>query len=236
MKRLLLSLAALATLGQVAYAASSPHYQITEGVLGGSGGINSSSPNYKAQSSAGTAAVGGQYNAGNNGRSPSYQVNGGAVTTNDPALSFAVSGGTNINFGNLSTSTTASATSTFTVTNYTSYSYIVQIVGSPPTNGSHALTAMSGGASLTGTEQFGINLKANGTPNVGANPSGGAGGAASGYGTADSYRYASGATIASAPKSSAQTTYTVSYIANAATTTPGGAYSGALTLLCTGTY
>ena len=218
------------------YAASSAHYQINEGVLGGSGGINSSSTNYKSQGAAGAPAVGGQYTAGGNSSSPHYQTNGGSVTTSDPALSFTVNGATTINFGSLSTSATATATSTFNVIDYTSYGYIVQVVGAAPKSGSHTLTAMSGSGSSIGSEQFGINLKANSVPSIGANPSGGAGVAATGYGTVNSYKYASGDTIASAPKSSAQTNYTVSYIANAATTTPGGAYTGTLTFICTGTY
>lgn len=218
------------------YAASSAHYQINEGVLGGSGSINSSSSNFQSQGEAGAPAVGGQYPAGGNSSSTNFQTNGGSVTTSDPALSFTVNGTTTINFGGLSTAATATATSTFNVIDYTSYGYIVQVLGTPPKSGSHPLTAMSGSGSSIGTEQFGINLKANSIPSIGSNPSGGAGVAASGYGTVNSYKYASGDTIASAPKSSAQTNYTVSYIANAATTTPGGAYTGTLTFICTGTY
>lgn len=220
----------------LAYTSSSTHYQIPESILGGSGSINSSSSNFQSQGEAGAPAVGGQYAAGNNSHSTNFQTNGGSVTTSDPALSFTVNGTTTINFGSLSTSATATATSTFNVIDYTSYGYIVQVLGSPPTSGSHSLTAMSGAGSSTGTEQFGINLKANATPSIGSNPSGGAGVAASGYGIADSFKYNSGDTIASAPKSSAQTNYTVSYIANAASTTPGGAYTGTLTFICTGTY
>jgi hypothetical protein len=219
-----------------AYTSVSTHYQIQDGVLGGSGGVGSSSGHYQAQGSAGEPAVGGQYPAGGNSSSTNYQSNGGYVTTSDPALSFSVNGGTTINFGSLSTSATATATSTFNVINYTSYSYIVQILGNPPSSGSHTLSAMSGGVSMTGTEQFGINLESNTTPSIGANPSGGNGAAYGGYATANSYKYNSGDTIAQATKSSGQTNYTVSYIANAATSTPGGSYSGTLTLICTGTY
>lgn len=219
-----------------AYAATSTNYQIQESVLGGSGSINSSSSSYESQGEIGAPAAGGQYPAGGNGKSNNYQANGGYVTTSDPALAFAVNGGTSINFGNLSTAATATATSTFNVIDYTSYGYIVQILGTPPQSGSHSLTAMSNTTSQIGVEQFGINLKANSTPGVGANPAGGNGVAASGYSTANSFSYTSGATIASAPKSSGQTNFTVSIIANAATSTPGGTYSGALTILCTGTY
>jgi hypothetical protein len=220
----------------VVLAASSPNYQINESVLGGTGSLNSSSANYQQAASVGAAAIGGQYPAGGNSSSPNYQTNGGYETTSDPALSFGVTGGSTVNFGSLSTAATVTATSTFSVTNYTSYGYIVQMVGTPPQNGSYTLAAMSGGGSSIGSEQFGINLRANTAPSVGADPSGGAGVAASGYNSVNSYNYSSGDTIASAPKSSGQTNFTISYIANAATTTPSGTYSGAFTLICTGTY
>jgi len=218
------------------YAAKSTDYQINESVLGGTGSLNSSSTNYQSSVSVGAPATGGQYPAGGNSSSTNYQVNAGYETTSDPALSFAVNGGTSINFGSLSTAATATSTSTFAATDYTSYGYIVQVVGTPPKSGSHTLAAMSGSGSTTGTEQFGINLRSNTTPSVGADASGGLGTYGSGYGTQNSFKYNSGDTIASAPKSSGQTIFTISYIVNAATTTPGGTYTGALTLICTGTY
>jgi hypothetical protein len=218
------------------YAANSTHYQIVQSVLGGTGSLNGSSTHYQAASSVGAAAVGGQYPAGGNGQSTHYQANGGYVTSGDPALGFAVSGGTSINLGNLSPASTVTGSSTFNVIDYTSYGYIVQIIGTPPTNGSHTLAAMSGSGSSIGTEQFGINLAANSIPSIGAAPSGGLGVASSGYNTSNSYTYSNGGTIASAPKSSAQTNFTISYIANTAPTTPTGSYSSSLTLVCTGTY
>ncbi len=42
--------------------------------------------------------------------------------------------------------------------------------------------------------------------------------------------------IASAPKTSARTDFTLSYIVNASNATAGGTYSGRMTLVCTGTY
>ena len=232
----LVILVSVAWQSALAATSSSTHYQIQDGVLGGSGSLNSSSTHYQSQGSVGEPAVGGQYTAGGNSSSTHYQTNGGYETTSDPALSFSVNGGTTINFGSLSTSATATATSTFNVIDYTSYGYIVQILGNPPSSGSHTLTAMSGASSTIGTEQFGINLRANSIPSIGADPSGGAGAAASGYSTVNSYKYNSGDTVAASTKSSGQTNYTVSYIANAATSTPSGAYSGTLTLICTGTY
>jgi hypothetical protein len=98
----------------------------------------------------------------------------------------------------------------------------------------------SAALSQAGIEQFGINVVANTLPlSLGVNPDNGQfgfGQAASNYNTSNNYRYVSGDTIAVGPKSSGQTTYTISYIINVNALTPGGIYTGGQTLLCTGTY
>jgi hypothetical protein len=94
--------------------------------------------------------------------------------------------------------------------------------------------------SQTGVEQFGVNLVANTLPvSVGANPNNGQfgfGEAATNYNTSNSYRYVSGEAIAKAPKSSGLTTYTLSYLVNVDSLTPGGQYTSNQTLVVTGTY
>lgn len=211
----------------------SSHYEFDESVVGGGGLINESSPDFQAGESIGDLTNG-------NSASSNFQFNGGYTTTNDPALAFSVSN-PNASFGNFSTGVTATATATFQVSDYTSYGYVVQILGNPPSNGGHTLAAMgTTGGSTTGIEQFGINLVANTSPiSFGANPNHGQfgfGSASTNYGTSNVYRYVSGETIASAPKSSGVTIYTISYIANVSSVTQGGNYTGGETLLCTGTY
>lgn len=219
----------------VAYADSlkSAHYQIDESFVGGSGLVQSNSAHYQEGESIGDTGIG-------NSASTNYQTNSGYTTTNDPALSFAVNT-SSANFGSFSPSAAATTTSTFQVSNYTSYGYVVQIVGNAPSNGSHTLSAMSTtGPSQAGVEQFGINLVANTSPvSFGANPAqgiAGAGVAASNYNTSNNYRYVSGETVATAPKSSGVTTYTISYLVNVGSRTPGGQYTSNQVLVCTGTY
>lgn len=215
-------------------AGQSNSFRIDEDFIGGGGLVEESSANYKTGESIGDIGIGAYDSASS---SSNYQIHGGYTTTSDPALAFIVNTST-INFGALSTTSTATATSTFSVINYTSYGYVIQTLGSPPTNGSYTLTGMNPATtSQVGVEQYGINLKANTSPiSFGADPSGGFGVAASGYDTANNYKYVSGNTIASAPKSSAQTNFTISYIVNASNTTAGGSYTGSQTLICTGTY
>ncbi len=208
----------------------SPNFTIDESFVGGGGQVEGSSTNFKARDAIGEAGVG-------DSSSTNFQTNSGYITTNDPALTFVVNT-TTINFGALSTSATATANSTFSVINYTSYGYAVQTVGPPPQTGSYTLTGMStAGPSQTGVEQYGINLRANTSPVAfGGNPLGGFGTAASGYALPDNFKYIAGDTIASAPKSSGQTDYTISYIVNASSNTRGGTYTGIQSLVCTGTY
>lgn len=214
-------------------ALQSNNYRFDESTLGAGGLIQSSSTNFQASNSVGDLGIG-------NAASENYQVEAGSQTTPDPTLSFAISSG-DINFGSFSASDAATATATFSVSNYTSYGYVAHVVGEPPSNGSHTLPAMgTSGPSQTGIEQFGINLVANTEPeSVGANPDNGQfgyGSVSTNYNTANQYRFVSGEAIASAPKSSGVTTYTISYLANVSGLTPGGQYTGKQTIIVTGTY
>lgn len=232
-------LAVLAISSHVNAQGTSSNFRIDESFIGPGGALESSSTNYSIDP--------GQQSTGNQGgvgesSSTSYGTQSGATTTSDPRLVCTVNSGS-LNLGALSNSVTVTGTAGFSVLNYTAYGYNVAILGNPPNNGSHSLTALSSNSgSIVGTEQFGINLKDNATPNIGSEavqvPSGtfSFGAAASNYNLVDSFRYVSGETIAHAPKSSGQTDYTISYIVNTSTTTPGGSYLGNQTLLCTGTY
>ncbi len=225
--------------GLVSAQGSSSSYRIDESFIGPGGVLDSSSGNYQFQS--------GQQSVGNAGvgesGSSNFTTQSGATTTNDPRLECAITSSA-INFGSLSTSVAVHGTATFRVLNYTSYGYNVNIVGSTPTNGGHALNNMAAAAaSSPGTEQFGINLVANTSPaTFGANPvqvpdsTFSFGAAATNYNTANNFRYNSGETIAAGAKSSGETDYTVSYIINVATDTPGGQYGGNQVIICTGTY
>jgi hypothetical protein len=158
-------------------------------------------------------------------------------------LEFSVST-SSVSLGTLLTSQTGTGTASFSVRNYTSNGYIVQLIGGTPTNGSHSLTPLStASASSAGTEQFGVNTVANTAPvTFGADPqqvpdgSFSFGAAASGYNVANNFKYISGDVIAQAAESSGQTTYTISYIANISSSTPTGQYTTAQSLVCTGTY
>ena len=211
----------------------SPHYQFTEQSLGSSGLYGSASPNFQSEQALGILGL-------NTSASTNLQVQVGNITTGDPALTFIVNS-SSIDFGDFSATSASTTTASFQVLDYTSYGYVVQVYGTPPTHNGHTLAAMAtAGSSTPGTEQYGINVVANTSPvSLGANPNNGQfgfGQAATGYDTSNNYKYVNGDIIAQGPKSSGTTIYTISYLINVSELSPGGAYSGAETLICTGSY
>ncbi len=165
---------------------------------------------------------------------------GGKVSTNGngiPDCTTATSG--NITFTQLfSPTSTVYASSQMAASTNASQGYAITVSGTTLTSGANTITALAANAaSSQGSSQFGINLKANTTPSVGTNVSGtGSGTAATNYNTADSFRFATGETVASASAATNSNTYTVSYIANIAGTTKPGSYSTALTYTATPTF
>lgn len=231
---------------------NSNSYSVTESEVGGIGDFGEQSSNYSLVPSTddGGATLG--ESAVGNSSSNSYSTNSGFNTTAQPGLTFVVNTAS-VNLGALSTSVATFGTATFDATDYTTYGYAVQIVGATPSMGSHHLTALTTDtASSAGTEQFGVNTVHNVSAGQGADPQqvpssvfgfGVAGDGTTGtYGTSrpytisDKWRYVSGETVASAPKNSGDTHYTMTFLANISNLTPGGTYTGGLTLVATGTY
>lgn len=214
-------------------ATESANYELIETSIGTSDPVDVQSTTYGITSATGDLAIG-------NSSSSNYQINAGSKTSPDPVLSFGVDA-SGADFGQFSPTQAATTTVEFTVKDYTTYGYIVQIIGDGPTNNAHTITPMATqGTSQVGTEQFGINLVANTSPaSVGANLDNGQFGNGSietGYDTTNQYQYIDGDVIASAPGDSGETTYTITYIANVDPLTPGGVYRISQTLVATATY
>lgn len=226
---------------------TSPGYQTNEVFFGSGGDLDSSSANYKAQSSVGSLGVG-------NFSSANYQAYSGFLTPSEPFLELQIDT-SSVNLGTLDTSTTKTGTATFHVRAYIDSGYTVQTINQPPTYtsglSSHTLTAMSLGGSVVGTEQFGMNLKANTSPaSFGIDPSPQPDGtfatgiAAPGYNTANQYKYNAGDTIACTGSAGTcgsvsgwgLTNFTIAYIANISIVTPAGNYSMTQDLVAVATY
>jgi hypothetical protein len=155
----------------------------------------------------------------------------------DEALTFTLASAT-VALGALTTATTGSGTSTMTASTNGTTGYAISVNGATLTSGSNTITALAANtASTQNSSQFGINLMANTTPSVGTAKSGsGSGLPAANYNTADSFRFVTGETVASASAATNSNTYTVSYIANVPGSQAAGAYSTALTYIATATF
>jgi hypothetical protein len=235
---------------------TSTSYSMNESQIGGNGLFNSGSTHYNVNpatddggESLGASTVG-------NSASTHYQTNAGFDATAQPGLIMTINTGT-VNFGAVTPGTPATATATFDVSDYTSYGYVVTIVGNPPTMGSHQISNLTTDTASNSTvEQFGLNAVANTGPvAVGANPlqvadnvaypsvsKFGFGRPGTGTGTAyaqtNMYRYNSNdsSPVASSAVTTGDTKYTLSFLLNTTSTTPGGTYTGNLSIVATGTY
>ena len=218
---------------------SSTNYQVNEVFFGNGGELNACSSSYCSKQSAGEMTVG-------NASSAAFSTQAGFNTDREPYLAFSVTGGTT-DLGVLTTGSAATATGTFAVKTYLAGGYVVKTVSDPPKNTLPNQPTLANlttpTASSPGTEQFGINLVANTSPtNFGANPiqvpdgTFSFGSVASGYNTANLFKYVKGDTIAQSSRSTGETDFTISYLYNISNVTSAGEYQLNHELVATSTY
>lgn len=216
---------------------SSPNYKVDETQFGSGGGVNDCSTSYCANTSVGGVGVGTT-------SSTNYSAAAGFIKPEEEFLEFVVST-SSVDLGTLSTGSTSTGQASFYVRAYLNSSYTVVTRGNPPTNSGHALVAKSTQAlPVIGTEEFGINVVANTQPTTfGANPAPqpnstfANGQAAPGYELTNQFKYAVGDTVArTTTTSQGRTDYTMSYIADVSTITPGGKYVMNQDLIVVATY
>lgn len=142
--------------------------------------------------------------------------------------------GSYINFGNFASSATSSATTQMAVVTNAANGYAITVDGSTMTSGTNTIPALTtADVSRPGVGQFGLNLVANTTPNVGANVQGpGAATVASGYDQTDFFRFVSGEPVAGASSADDFRKFTTSYVVNIPQGQPIGVYVSTLTYTC----
>jgi hypothetical protein len=225
----------------LAQTSSSNSYKVDEYQFGTGANNDLNSANYNANASVGSLGVG-------RSSSTNYDAEAGFITPNEPFLELFVNN-SNIDLGNLDTSATGTGQGVFWVRTYLSSAYVVQTMSNPPTSeGGKILNAKSTlGAPIPGTEEFGINLVDNSSPNIGADPLNvpdntyADGTINTGYNTPDQFKYGVGDIIAHSAATAGnqavgRTDYTISYIANVSTITPAGTYVMVHDIVVTGTY
>ncbi len=160
------------------------------------------------------------------------------TATVNPTLTFSI-GSSSVSLGTLTTGAIGSGSHTLAAATNAPGGYAVTYNGATLTSGSDTIDANSGSTAAAGTEEFGINLRDNATPNVGSDVTQSAGTCsyASGYGTADSYKFvASTTTTITSVSVPSDCTYTVSYVAAISSVTAAGSYSTSITYVATGTF
>lgn len=220
--------------GRATATSVSPNYSVNEVQFGAGGSLHDCSTNFCAKTSVGDTTVGST-------SSTSYSALTGTNTTDQPLLEVSVAGG-NQDLGVLDSTHTGTATMSIHVRTYLTNGYTMQITGAAPSQGTHHLNVLtSPSTSQPGMEQFGINMVANNTPAIGANPVAVPSGdhpdvIAVGYVSPDSFKYAEGETVASTTTSDGEIDYTMSMILNVSNVTPGGHYSGLYSAVVVPTY
>lgn len=139
--------------------------------------------------------------------------------------------GNYINFGELSSQNSKTATTKMVLATNSTSGYNVYVGGGTMASGTDFIPSLAtGDVSRPGTSQFGLNLTDNSTPDVGEVVSGpGAGSPAPEYAVNDRFRFNSGEAIIEAPGINDLRKYTVSYLVNIAKDQAPGIYITTLT-------
>jgi hypothetical protein len=158
---------------------------------------------------------------------------GTSLTTDCTTIS-----GSAIDFGDFSPTATRSGTSVMQAQTNASGGYSITINGTTLSSGVNTIPALAAQtASTVGVSQFGLNLRANATPAVGANPAGaGSGTYTAAYGTDNQYRFNSGDGVAFAGAPTNANTFTSSYVVNIGGAQAAGVYTATMTYVCTASF
>ncbi len=143
------------------------------------------------------------------------------------------------NMGTLSPTKTLTATSQMGAGTNASNGYAITVYGTTMEAGNNVIDALASPTpSAPGNSQFGINLVANTSPGIGANPIGGATNTsvAANYDTPNEFMFHNGDEVASASAVSFVKRFTVSYIVNSPPNIRPGVYTTTLTFICTGRF
>ena len=146
--------------------------------------------------------------------------------------------GNTIDFGDFSPTATRSGTSVMQAQTNAGNGYSITVNGTTLSSGANTIPGLAAQtASTLGASQFGLNLRANATPAVGGDPTGGGSGNYNpNYGTANSYRFVSGDSVAFASLPTNANTFTSSYIVNIGGAQAAGVYTATMTYICTASF
>ena len=138
-----------------------------------------------------------------------------------------------VDFGEFSSATSSSGSSQVLAATNAGSGYSIYVNGTTMTSGNNIIPAMANTTSQVGTSQFGLNLRANSSPQIGQDPQGpGTGGVTANYNQPNRYRFVNNEAIASAAQAQDYKKYTISYVVNVSKDQSPGVYSTTLTYVC----
>jgi hypothetical protein len=142
--------------------------------------------------------------------------------------------GAYIDLGELSPAHTSNGQTQFLTATNAKNGYNVRVTGTTMTSGNDEIPALQAlHSAQPGISQFGINLRANASPHVGANYIGpGVGTPTANYNHPNAYFYHDGDVVATSNFADDFRKYTVSYIVNVAASQPPGIYASTFTYIC----
>ena len=146
--------------------------------------------------------------------------------------------GNYVNFGDINPQSSASGQSQMLVATNAANGYNVVVSGNTLTSGNNIISALpTPDVPRPGTSQFGMNLRANTDPTVGADVTGpGNGQPASNYNVPDKFMFQSGDIVALYNLPENYRKYTVSYLVNMAQSQPIGVYVSTLAYVATANF
>jgi hypothetical protein len=146
--------------------------------------------------------------------------------------------GNSIDLGILATNVTKAATSEFAAGTNSISGYNIFTLGNTMTSGNNTIPAMNlATTSKTGASQFGLNLRANTNPAVGADIQGpGTATVQAGYNSSNTFKFQNGDVIAQTIKPSDFNKMTASYIVNISPVQASGVYATTITYLAVGEF
>jgi hypothetical protein len=139
-----------------------------------------------------------------------------------------------IDEGSFTDTRTAIATSQMLVATNAQNGYSISVNGTTLTSGNNIISALSiPSPSIIGTNQFGMNLRANNLPTVGNDPTGlSIPIIASDYNTPNRFTFNNNSTLSTSNGSSNYVTYTASYVTNVSLNQSPGVYTTTLNYIC----
>lgn len=143
-----------------------------------------------------------------------------------------------VQLGDLNANFTSSGTSQMWVGTNALNGYSIDILGTTMTSGNNIIPPLTTPTqSAAGNQQFGINLRANTTPEVGTDVQGpGTAQPTANYNITNKFSFKSGDAIVAAGHSSDWQRFTASYIVNVNAAQPPGVYSTTLTYICSAAF